>query len=227
MCLQALPVLQSSQWLFWSQPSLLWRADGCHGDALWGQSDLEVGQWWTSARAGLTLVWYWSAPQELLEQSSEPLSFIVFVPEWRDPVTPALTRMESSRFLRHQLSVTAYEHEYRSGSQHICKRYLPHRVHWMILICHRFFFFSHKHHEMKRLCLKFPVCLSEALRDQRHWKTNLICCCFQALQVNKYFILPPHFLLSIVLSCHCLLFIYFTCCCWNSLKRWGKCHNYW
>lgn len=61
--------------------------------------------------------------QDLLDQSSEPLSFIVFVPEWRDPVTPALTRMEGSRFLRHQLSAPAYEHEYRSGSQHICKRY--------------------------------------------------------------------------------------------------------
>lgn len=60
--------------------------------------------------------------QELLDQSSEPLSFIVFVPEWRDPVTPALSRMEGSRFLRHQLIVPAYEHEYRSGSQHICKR---------------------------------------------------------------------------------------------------------
>ncbi|XP_029006767.2 mRNA (2'-O-methyladenosine-N(6)-)-methyltransferase isoform X2 [Betta splendens] len=60
--------------------------------------------------------------EELLDQSSEPLSFIVFVPEWRDPVTPALTRMEESRFLRHQLSIPAYEHEYRSGSQHICKR---------------------------------------------------------------------------------------------------------
>ncbi|KAF6731720.1 Phosphorylated CTD-interacting factor 1 [Oryzias melastigma] len=59
---------------------------------------------------------------ELLEQSSEPLSFIVFIPEWRDPVTPALSRMEESRFLRHQLSVPAYEHEYRSGSQHVCKR---------------------------------------------------------------------------------------------------------
>jgi len=58
-----------------------------------------------------------------LEKSSEPLSFIVFVPEWRDPVTPALTRMEASRFLRHQLNIPAFEHEYRSGSQHICKRY--------------------------------------------------------------------------------------------------------
>lgn len=75
------------------------------------------------------LVWYSvlnpavSSCQELLDKSSEPLSFIVFVPEWRNPVTPALTRMEASRFLRHQLNVPAYEHEYRSGSQHICKRY--------------------------------------------------------------------------------------------------------
>ncbi|XP_038149112.1 mRNA (2'-O-methyladenosine-N(6)-)-methyltransferase [Cyprinodon tularosa] len=60
--------------------------------------------------------------EELLSQSSEPLSFVVFIPEWRNPVTPALTRMEASRFRRHQLTIQAYEHEYRSGSQHVCKR---------------------------------------------------------------------------------------------------------
>uniref|UniRef100_A0A8C1KPA4 mRNA (2'-O-methyladenosine-N(6)-)-methyltransferase n=1 Tax=Cyprinus carpio TaxID=7962 RepID=A0A8C1KPA4_CYPCA len=60
--------------------------------------------------------------EDLLERSSEPLSFIIFVPEWRDPPTPALTRMEASRFRRHQMMVPAFEHEYRSGSQHICKR---------------------------------------------------------------------------------------------------------
>ncbi|KAJ0002350.1 hypothetical protein NQD34_007499 [Periophthalmus magnuspinnatus] len=60
--------------------------------------------------------------EDLLSSSSEPLSFVVFVPDWRDPETPALTRMESSRFLREQLHVAAYEHEYRSGSQHVCKR---------------------------------------------------------------------------------------------------------
>lgn len=58
----------------------------------------------------------------LLTRSTEPLSFVVFVPDWREPETPALTRMESSRFLREQLHVTAFEHEYRSGSQHLCKR---------------------------------------------------------------------------------------------------------
>ena len=63
-----------------------------------------------------------SLPQKLLESSAEPLSFIVFIPEWREPPTPALTRMEQSRFKRHQLVLPAIEHEYRSGSQHICKK---------------------------------------------------------------------------------------------------------
>ncbi|CAB1354273.1 unnamed protein product [Coregonus sp. 'balchen'] len=48
---------------------------------------------------------------ELLEKSSEPLSFIIFVPEWRDPLTPALNRMETSAFRRHQMSLPAFEHE--------------------------------------------------------------------------------------------------------------------
>ncbi|XP_037667370.1 mRNA (2'-O-methyladenosine-N(6)-)-methyltransferase isoform X1 [Choloepus didactylus] len=60
--------------------------------------------------------------ERLLESSLEPLSFIVFIPEWREPPTPALTRMEQSRFKRHQLVLPAFEHEYRSGSQHVCKK---------------------------------------------------------------------------------------------------------
>ncbi|XP_029548871.1 mRNA (2'-O-methyladenosine-N(6)-)-methyltransferase [Salmo trutta] len=60
--------------------------------------------------------------EKLLEESIEPLSFIIFVPEWRDPLTPALHRMETSAFRRYQMSVPAFEHEYRSGSQHICKQ---------------------------------------------------------------------------------------------------------
>ncbi|XP_063315233.1 mRNA (2'-O-methyladenosine-N(6)-)-methyltransferase [Pelobates fuscus] len=59
----------------------------------------------------------------LLESSDQPLSFIIFIPEWRDPPTPALTRMESSRFKRHQMLLPAFQHEYRSGSQHVCKRH--------------------------------------------------------------------------------------------------------
>lgn len=60
--------------------------------------------------------------EKLLEASNEPLSFIVFIPEWRDPPTPALTRMEQSKFKRHQLILPAFDHEYRSGSQHVCKK---------------------------------------------------------------------------------------------------------
>ncbi|XP_069740810.1 mRNA (2'-O-methyladenosine-N(6)-)-methyltransferase isoform X3 [Narcine bancroftii] len=60
--------------------------------------------------------------ENLLGSSKEPLSFIVFVPEWRNPPTPALVRMEESKFKRQQILVPAYEHEYRSGAQHICKK---------------------------------------------------------------------------------------------------------
>ena len=33
----------------------------------------------------------------LLESSDLPLSFIVFIPDWRHPPTPALVRMENSK----------------------------------------------------------------------------------------------------------------------------------
>ncbi|KAK9405084.1 phosphorylated CTD-interacting factor 1 [Crotalus adamanteus] len=60
--------------------------------------------------------------EKLLEGSSEPLSFIVFIPEWRDPPPTSLTRMEQSRFKRQQLVLPAFDHEYRSGAQHLCKK---------------------------------------------------------------------------------------------------------
>ncbi|XP_015683952.1 mRNA (2'-O-methyladenosine-N(6)-)-methyltransferase [Protobothrops mucrosquamatus] len=60
--------------------------------------------------------------EKLLEGSSEPLSFIVFIPEWRDPPPTSLTRMEQSRFKRQQLVLPAFDHKYRSGSQHLCKK---------------------------------------------------------------------------------------------------------
>lgn len=110
--------------LFWT--SLCWSVPVCVYQLLLVPVCVSLDQ---LASYRSVLVWYSvlnpavSSCQELLDKSSEPLSFIVFVPEWRNPVTPALTRMEASRFLRHQLNVPAYEHEYRSGSQHICKRY--------------------------------------------------------------------------------------------------------
>ena len=42
--------------------------------------------------------------ERLLEDSTEPLSFIVFLPEWRDPAPPALLKLEASRWKRKQVS---------------------------------------------------------------------------------------------------------------------------
>ena len=48
----------------------------------------------------------------------EPLSFIVFLPEWRDPAPPPLLKLEASRWKRKQVVVPAFEHDYRHGFQH-------------------------------------------------------------------------------------------------------------
>ncbi|XP_064599168.1 mRNA (2'-O-methyladenosine-N(6)-)-methyltransferase-like [Liolophura sinensis] len=60
--------------------------------------------------------------ESLLSETLEPLSFIVFIPEWRDPPTEALIRLESSRFKKKQVVMPAYEHEYRHGFQHLCSK---------------------------------------------------------------------------------------------------------
>lgn len=56
----------------------------------------------------------------LLHNTNEPLSFIVFLPDFREPPARALLKLESSRFKRKQLNVAAFEHEFRNGYQHIC-----------------------------------------------------------------------------------------------------------
>lgn len=63
--------------------------------------------------------------ESLLTESREPLSFIVFMPDWRDPPTEALMRLESSGFKRKQIAIPAFEHEYRHGFQHICPKSEP------------------------------------------------------------------------------------------------------
>jgi len=57
--------------------------------------------------------------ERLLDDSMEPLSFMVFLPEWRDPAPPALLNRESSRWKRKQVVVPALEHDYRHGFQHV------------------------------------------------------------------------------------------------------------
>ncbi|PSN36211.1 Phosphorylated CTD-interacting factor 1 [Blattella germanica] len=60
--------------------------------------------------------------ERLLADSPEPLSFIVFIPEWRDPAPNALLKLETSHFKRKQVVVPAYEHEYRHGFQHMISK---------------------------------------------------------------------------------------------------------
>ncbi|KAJ8679825.1 hypothetical protein QAD02_015612 [Eretmocerus hayati] len=57
--------------------------------------------------------------ERLLSDSAEPLSFIVFLPEWRDPAPNALLKLEASHFKRKQVVVPGKEHEYRNGLQHV------------------------------------------------------------------------------------------------------------
>ncbi|XP_076039938.1 mRNA (2'-O-methyladenosine-N(6)-)-methyltransferase-like isoform X2 [Oratosquilla oratoria] len=57
--------------------------------------------------------------EKLLSESHEPLSFIVFVPEWREPAPSALLHLEASRFNRKQIVMLPFEHEYRHGFQHV------------------------------------------------------------------------------------------------------------
>ncbi|XP_044750647.1 mRNA (2'-O-methyladenosine-N(6)-)-methyltransferase [Coccinella septempunctata] len=60
--------------------------------------------------------------EHLLSESPEPLSFIVLMPDYRDPTPSALVRIENSQFKRKQVTVPAYEHEFRHGLQHILTR---------------------------------------------------------------------------------------------------------
>jgi phosphorylated CTD-interacting factor 1 len=54
----------------------------------------------------------------VLESSDRPLSFVVFVPDWRQPLLEAQRIMEASRFLRDQLVLKGRQHWYVVGHQH-------------------------------------------------------------------------------------------------------------
>lgn len=60
--------------------------------------------------------------ERLLTDSMEPLSFIVIFPDYREPTPTALTRIECSEFKRKQVTIPAYEHEFRHGFQHVLNR---------------------------------------------------------------------------------------------------------
>ena len=58
--------------------------------------------------------------ENVLSESVDPLSFIIFIPEWRDPSPEALTRLENSRFKQKQILIPKNEHEYRYFSSEHC-----------------------------------------------------------------------------------------------------------
>lgn len=62
--------------------------------------------------------------QDLLENSERigtEISFIVFVPDWRDPLQPGQKILESSRFLRKDFVLKGDEHYYIVGQQHVAE----------------------------------------------------------------------------------------------------------
>jgi phosphorylated CTD-interacting factor 1 len=60
---------------------------------------------------------------EILLASTElPLSFIVFIPEWLDPPTPGLVKMNKSAFKTCDIIVSGKKHKYVAGTQ-----FLEHR----------------------------------------------------------------------------------------------------
>nr|CAG4647720.1 EOG090X02BU [Moina brachiata] len=60
--------------------------------------------------------------EKLLGDSVEPLSFVVFIPEWREPAPPVLKRLEESSWKRRQVVVPTFEHDYRHGFQHLVSK---------------------------------------------------------------------------------------------------------
>ncbi len=55
----------------------------------------------------------------ILEKSKFGLSYFVFIPEWLDPPTPGLVKLEKSKYNRLHFNLTNKEHQYVTGSQHL------------------------------------------------------------------------------------------------------------
>lgn len=58
----------------------------------------------------------------LLSDSCYPLSFILFLPEYKDRPLKCMSRIEDSPYKRKLLVVPAMEHEYRHGYQHVLQK---------------------------------------------------------------------------------------------------------
>lgn len=57
--------------------------------------------------------------EKLLENSREPLSFILFIQQRPKFSSDILSKLENNKFKRMQLKIAANEHQFRSGLQHL------------------------------------------------------------------------------------------------------------
>jgi len=55
----------------------------------------------------------------LLEDSQDPLMFVIFIPDWREPMTPAITRLENTIYCTHNILLASRSHQYITGNQHL------------------------------------------------------------------------------------------------------------
>lgn len=58
--------------------------------------------------------------EKLLENSIEPLSFILFIQEVQETTQKIIPRLETNKYKRTHLSIALTDHEYRHGFQYIC-----------------------------------------------------------------------------------------------------------
>jgi len=72
----------------------------------------------------------------LLSESSEPLSFIIFL---ADGETTFVQKLDSSQFKRRQVVIPAYEHYYRHGFQYSVPKYIFNILHYTRVIKNIYF----------------------------------------------------------------------------------------
>ncbi|XP_015785214.1 phosphorylated CTD-interacting factor 1 [Tetranychus urticae] len=65
--------------------------------------------------------------ERLLANTSDPLSFIIFIPEYKENPISCLYKIELSVFKRAQITISANDYELRNGYQHICE---PNQLHF-------------------------------------------------------------------------------------------------
>lgn len=57
--------------------------------------------------------------ERCLHNTQDPLSFIIFLPDWKNPIPKAVNRIDSSRFKRKHISLEPLEHEFKLAYLHM------------------------------------------------------------------------------------------------------------